>query len=139
MTDSPRTHVDERRSARGCDHGRGQHVGEEEQGEGRKDERDVRRRRKRWCTHDVKHPRGRAIATGPLRESVSGLQSDEYGEEAHAPTPSVKNGVARRWRNITPGFKEQSRVHLIHAPKKTTYIITECIEINVKLIRVFIT
>jgi hypothetical protein len=30
-----------------------------------------------------------------------------------------------------PGFKRQSRVHLIHAPKKTTYIITECIEINV--------
>jgi hypothetical protein len=30
-----------------------------------------------------------------------------------------------------PGFKEQSRVHLIHAPKKTTCIITECIEINV--------
>ena len=29
----------------------------------------------------------------------------------------------------TPGFKGQSRVHLIHAPKKTTYIITECIEI----------
>jgi hypothetical protein len=39
----------------------------------------------------------------------------------------------------TPGFKEQSRVHLIHAPKKTTYIITECIEINVTIIRVFIT
>jgi hypothetical protein len=38
-----------------------------------------------------------------------------------------------------PGFKEQSRVHLIHAPKKTTYIITECIEINVTIIRVFIT
>jgi hypothetical protein len=31
---------------------------------------------------------------------------------------------------VTPGFKKQSRVHLIHAPKKTTYIITECIEIN---------
>jgi hypothetical protein len=30
-------------------------------------------------------------------------------------------------------------VHLIHAPKKTTYIITECIEINVTIIRVFIT
>jgi hypothetical protein len=29
--------------------------------------------------------------------------------------------------NVTPGFKEQSRVHLIHAPKKTTHIITECI------------
>jgi hypothetical protein len=24
-------------------------------------------------------------------------------------------------------------VHLIHAPKKTTYIITECIEINVTI------
>jgi hypothetical protein len=34
---------------------------------------------------------------------------------------------------ITPGFKEQSWVHLIHAPKKTTYIITECIEINVTI------
>jgi hypothetical protein len=32
---------------------------------------------------------------------------------------------------VTPGFKEQSQVHLIHAPKKTTYIIIECIEINV--------
>jgi hypothetical protein len=31
---------------------------------------------------------------------------------------------------VTPGFKGQSRVHLIHAPKKTTYIITKCIEIN---------
>jgi hypothetical protein len=38
-----------------------------------------------------------------------------------------------------PGFKGQSRVHLIHAPKKTTYIITKCIEINVTIIRVFIT
>jgi hypothetical protein len=37
-----------------------------------------------------------------------------------------------------PGFKEQSRVHLIHAPKKTTHIITECIEINVIIIRVLI-
>jgi hypothetical protein len=38
-----------------------------------------------------------------------------------------------------PGFKEQSRVHLIHAPNKTTYIIKECIEINVTIIRVYIT
>jgi hypothetical protein len=37
------------------------------------------------------------------------------------------------WTVVTPGFKEQSRVHLIHAPKKTTYIITECIEINVTI------
>jgi hypothetical protein len=63
MTDSPHTCVDERRSARGCDRGWGQQVGEEERGEGREDERDVRRRRKRWCAHDVKRPRGRAIAT----------------------------------------------------------------------------
>jgi hypothetical protein len=32
---------------------------------------------------------------------------------------------------VMPGFKEQSRVHLIHAQKKTTYKITKCIEINV--------
>jgi hypothetical protein len=63
MTDSPRTHVDERRSARDCDHGRGQQVGVEEQGEGMEDEWDIRRRRKRWCAYDVKYPRGRAIAT----------------------------------------------------------------------------
>src|SRR5690242_3783059 len=62
-TDSPRTHVDERRSACGYDRGRTQQVREEEQGEGREGERDVRRRRKRWCAHAVKHPRGRTIAT----------------------------------------------------------------------------
>ena len=62
MTDSRRTRVDERRLARGCDRGRGQQVGEEEHGEGQEDERDVRRR-KRWCSHDVKRPRGHAIAT----------------------------------------------------------------------------
>jgi hypothetical protein len=38
-----------------------------------------------------------------------------------------------------PGFKGQSQVHLIHAPKKITHIITECIEINVTIIRVLIT
>jgi hypothetical protein len=63
MTDSPCIHVDERWSARGCDRGRGQEVGEEEQGEGQEDEWDVRQRRKRWCAHDVKRPRGRVIAT----------------------------------------------------------------------------
>jgi hypothetical protein len=41
--------------------------------------------------------------------------------------------------SVTLGFKEQNRMHLIHAPKKTTYILTECIEINVIIIRVFIT
>jgi hypothetical protein len=49
--------------ARGCDRGRGQQVGEEEQGEGWEDEWDIRRQQKRWCAHDVKRPRGRAIAT----------------------------------------------------------------------------
>jgi hypothetical protein len=33
----------------------------------------------------------------------------------------------------TPRFKGQSREHLIYAPKKTTHIITECIEINVTI------
>jgi hypothetical protein len=40
--------------------------------------------------------------------------------------------IAQTWySSVILGFKEQSRVHLLHAPKKTTYIITECIEINV--------
>ena len=38
MTDSSRTRVNERRSARDCDRGRKQQVGEEEQGEGREDD-----------------------------------------------------------------------------------------------------
>jgi hypothetical protein len=36
-------------------------------------------------------------------------------------------------RFVTPGFKGQSQVHLIYASKKTTHIITECIEINVTI------
>jgi hypothetical protein len=74
MTDSPRTRVDEGRSARGCDRGRGQQVGEEEQGEGREDERDVRRWQKRCCAHDVKHSRGRAIATARVGVRAGGGQ-----------------------------------------------------------------
>jgi hypothetical protein len=44
--------------------------------------------------------------------------------------PKGKSDVAilysRRCRTllVTPGFKGQSQVHLIHAPKETTYIIT---------------
>jgi hypothetical protein len=34
---------------------------------------------------------------------------------------------------VIPGFKGQSQVHLIHASKKTTYIITEYIENNVTI------
>jgi hypothetical protein len=42
--------------------------------------------------------------------------------------------------SVTPDFKEQSRVHLIYAPEKTTHIITECIDINViNIINVLIT
>jgi hypothetical protein len=44
----------------------------------------------------VKRPRGRAIATVRVRV---GAGVDEYGEEAHAPTPSIENGVARRRRH----------------------------------------
>jgi hypothetical protein len=107
MTDSPRTRVDERRSARDCDRGWGQQVKVEEQGESREDERDVRQRRKRWCAHDVKRPLGRAIATSRLS---AGLVSDEYGEEAPAPTPFAKNRVARRWRHEGREKKIERRI-----------------------------
>jgi hypothetical protein len=39
---------------------------------------------------------------------VSGLVSDEYGEETPAPTPSVENEVARRWRH--EGREKRSRM-----------------------------
>jgi hypothetical protein len=58
-------------------------------------------------------------------------------------TPVLMQQTTNELRNTqicnTPGFKGQSRVHLIHAPKETTYIITECIQINVTTIRVLIT
>jgi hypothetical protein len=47
--------------------------------------------------------------------------------------PCVHKKYYAKSRVSHPDFKEQSRVHLIHAPKKTTYIITECIEINVTI------
>ena len=34
---------------------------------------------------------------------------------------------------VTTKFKGQRQVHLIYAPKKTTHIITECIEINITI------
>jgi hypothetical protein len=39
---------------------------------------------------------------------VSGLVSDEYGEEAPAPTPSAENEVAQRWRH--EGREKRSRM-----------------------------
>jgi hypothetical protein len=45
----------------------------------------------------------------------------------------LKSSEARLSSLVTPRFKGQSRVHLIYAPKKTTYIITACIEINVTI------
>jgi hypothetical protein len=53
----------------------------------------------------------------------------QRGNESNVSKVSTRDGNSSV--NVTPGFKEQSRVHLIHAPKKTTYIIIECIEINV--------
>jgi hypothetical protein len=79
-----RTRVDECRSARGYDHGQGQQVGEEEQGEGREDERDVRRRQKRWCVHAVKRPRGRAIATAQVGVGTGVRRIQEGGTCSHA-------------------------------------------------------
>jgi hypothetical protein len=39
---------------------------------------------------------------------MSGLVSDEYGEEAHAPTPFVEIEVVRRWRH--EGREKRSRM-----------------------------
>jgi hypothetical protein len=53
---------------------------------------------------------------------VSGLVSDEYREEAHAPTPSTESGVARRWRH--EGREKRSRMaNEVVATKARTIII----------------
>jgi hypothetical protein len=44
----------------------------------------------------------------PLRGSVSGLVSDEYGEEAHALMLSTENGVT--WRRRHEGREKRSRM-----------------------------
>jgi hypothetical protein len=44
----------------------------------------------------------------PLRGSMSGLLSDEYGEDMSAPTPSAENGVSRRRRH--EGREKRSRM-----------------------------
>jgi hypothetical protein len=44
-----------------------------------------------------------------------------------------QNMKEKRKRNLTSFQKIGISQHLIHAPKKTTYIITECIEINVTI------
>jgi hypothetical protein len=46
---------------------------------------------------------------------------------------SSSNRVTCYREDVTPGFKGQSRVHLIYASEKTTHIITQCIEINVTI------
>jgi hypothetical protein len=63
------------------------------------------------------HPRRTSVAR---RRAWTELSGKPFSNSLHPRLPYV-----------TPGFKDQSRVHLIHAPKKTTYIITECIEMNV--------
>jgi hypothetical protein len=99
-----RTCVDERRSARSCDRGQGQQVGEEEQGEGQEEERDVRRQRKRWCVHAVKHPRERAIATA--RVSVgTGIRRIRGGDTC--PHALCREWVA--WRRRHEGREKKKQ------------------------------
>jgi hypothetical protein len=76
----------------------------------------------------------------PLSLSLSLSLSLPFPLPYTCPCPfSPMRGLAARLalarpRGVShPGFNGQSRVHLIHVPKKTTYIITECIEINVTI------
>jgi hypothetical protein len=66
------------------------------------------------------------------RGSVASSASLGVAQSADAEHPCLLR-QRQRYVPVTPGFKGQSRVHLIHMPKKATYIITECIEINVTI------
>jgi hypothetical protein len=55
---------------------------------------------------------------------VSGLVSDEYEEEVHAPTPSAENRVAQRWRH--EGREKRSRIaNKLVATEARTIIIVQ--------------
>jgi hypothetical protein len=50
--------------------------------------------------------------------------SDEYGEEAHAPTPSAENGEAGRWEH--EGREKRSRIAMeVVATEARTIIIMQ--------------
>jgi hypothetical protein len=52
------------------------------------------------------------------------LVSDEYGDEAPAPTPSVENGVMQRWRH--DGREKRSRMaNEVSATQAKTIIIVQ--------------
>jgi hypothetical protein len=67
------------------------------------------------------HPRVQAPQFSPHFDKCIGAIDETL---VRLVVPSSK--MLQHTRCVTPGFKEQGRVHLIHAPKKTTYIITEC-------------
>jgi hypothetical protein len=55
------------------------------------------------------------------------------GPPSKPTTPPGSSNYLAKGVHVTLGFKGQSQVHFIPEPKKTTYIITECIEINVTI------
>jgi hypothetical protein len=84
------------------------------------------------------------VLFGGVDEEILGCIPDRVGAKIvntltkNIGFPKLERDLSSYWKqHVTPGFKGQSRMHLIQAPKKTTYIITECIEINVTIIRVF--
>jgi hypothetical protein len=55
---------------------------------------------------------------------VSGLVSDDYGEEVHAPAPSTENGVVRRWR-LEGREKRRRMVNEVVVTEARTIIIVQ--------------
>jgi hypothetical protein len=72
----------------------------------------------------------RSLATRALLMRLRSFFSEEFLDPKLC---AVQIGGTIGYPGVTPGLKGQSRVHLIHASEKTTYIITECIEINVTI------
>jgi hypothetical protein len=74
------------------------------------------------------------ISRMPRASKLYHIAVNQYKKLAHRLKHCLSDsqGSTHKWL-VTPGFKGQSRVHLIHAPKKITYIIIECIEINVTI------
>jgi hypothetical protein len=92
-----------------------------------------------WASFKINsHPSVKAFLSATVSSMVGNdkntlFWTDKWidGQSLCQLAPHLVKSVSSRVSH--PGFKGQSRVHLIYAPKKTTYIMTECIEINVTI------
>jgi hypothetical protein len=83
------------------------------------------KREAQYYAQKLKYPKGALIFNGSGEEDfLYCLPDNKEISVCREMGKSFGFSMLEDGLSVTPGFKEQSRVHLIHAPKETTYIIT---------------